>query len=109
MVGKAAGLKEDCMNIDVRSVHFDINDNSRAYLDKKLERIAYAKDLIVDLLFSFTRDVKQFKCECTINFRWGATAHVQETDFDLIAGIDKMMDILEQKIDKEKKKMQDKK
>ncbi len=96
------------MTIDVRSVHFDLGDVNRSYLDKKLERISYAKDLIVDLLFAFTKE-KQFKCECTINFRWGATAHIQETDFDLTAGIDMMMDKLEQKIVKEKTKVQDKK
>lgn len=96
------------MTIDVRSVHFDLSEANKAYLDKKLERIAYAKDLIVDLLFAFTKE-KQFKCECTINFRWGASAHVQETDFDLAAGMDKLMDILEQKINKEKSKVQDKK
>ncbi|GAB1455726.1 hypothetical protein MASR2M48_10330 [Spirochaetota bacterium] len=44
------------MNIDVRSVHFDLGETNRSYLDKKLERIAYAKDLIVDLLFSFTKE-----------------------------------------------------
>lgn len=97
------------MTIDVRSVHFDLSEANKAYLDKKLERIAYAKDLIVDLLFAFTKDNKQFRCECTINFRWGASAHVQETDFELPAGIDKLMDILEHKITKEKSKVQDKK
>ena len=96
------------MTIDVRAVHFDLSDANRMYLDKKLERIAYARDLIVDLLFSFTRE-KQFRCECTVNFRWGTQAHVQETDFDLTAGLDKLMDTLEQKINKEKKKVQDKK
>ncbi len=96
------------MNIDVRAVHFELGDQGREYLDRKLERIAYAKDLIVDLLFAFTKE-KQFKCECTINFRWGASAHVQEADFDLIAGMDKLMDTLEQKITKEKSKHQDKK
>jgi putative sigma-54 modulation protein len=96
------------MTIDVRSVHFDLGEANRSYLDKKLERISYAKDLIVDLLFAFTKE-KQFKCECTINFRWGATAHIQEMDFDLTAGIDMMMDKLEQKIVKEKSKVQDKK
>lgn len=96
------------MTIDVRSVHFDLGEKNRAYLDKKLERVAYAKDLIVDLLFCFTKE-KQFKCECTVNFRWGATAHVQETNFDLVTGMDMMMDTLEQKISKEKSKVQDKK
>jgi putative sigma-54 modulation protein len=96
------------MTVDVRSVHFDLSEANRAYLDKKIERIAYARDLIVDLLFSFTKE-KQFQCECTVNFRWGTQAHVQETDFDLSAGMDKLIDTLEQKINKEKKKVQDKK
>jgi len=96
------------MNIDVRAVHFELSEANRAYLDKKVERINYARDLIVDVLFSFTRE-KQFKCECTVNFRWGASAHVQESDFDLIAGMDKMMDTLEHKIAKEKSRIQDKK
>lgn len=96
------------MTIDVRSVHFDLSDANRAYLDKKLERINYAKDLVVDLLFAFTKE-KKYRCECTINFRWGSTAHVEETDFELPAGIDKLMDTLEQKISKEKSKVQDKK
>ncbi len=96
------------MTIDVRSVHFDLSDANRAYLDKKLERIAYARDLIVDLLFSFTKG-KQFQCDCTVNFRWGTQAHVSETDFELIAGMDKLIDTLEQKINKENKKVQDKK
>ncbi|HAP44607.1 MAG: ribosomal subunit interface protein [Spirochaetes bacterium GWD1_61_31] len=96
------------MTVDIRAVHFDLGDPSRDYLNKKLERLDYAKDLITDLLFAFTKE-KQFHCECTVNFRWGNNAHVQENDFDLAAGIDKLMDRLEQKITKEKNKQQEKK
>jgi len=96
------------MNIDVRSVHFDLGDASRSYLNKKLERIDFAKDHIIDLLFHFTKD-KEFKCECTVNFRWGSQAHIEERDFELHAGIDKLMDRLEIKIHKEKEKMQERK
>jgi len=105
----AANLaKEAFMNVDIRAVHFDLGEPTKEYLNKKLERIDYAKDLIIDLLFAFTKE-KQFQCECTINFRWGSSAHVQETDFDLAAGIDKLMDVLEHKITKEKNKQQEKK
>ena len=69
------------MTIDVRSVHFDLGEASRDYLDKKLERIGYAKDMIVDLIFVFTKE-KDFKFEGTVNFRWGVQAHVEEHDFD---------------------------
>jgi putative sigma-54 modulation protein len=96
------------MTVDVRSVHFELSDKSRQYLDQKLERIGYAKDMIVDLIFIITKE-KDFKLEATANFRWGVQAHVEEREFELTPGIDKLMDRLEQKISKEKEKVQEKK
>jgi len=96
------------MTVDVRSVHFDLSETSRAYLDSKLERIGYAKDMIVDLIFVLTKD-KDFKLEATVNFRWGLQAHLEERDFDVNPCIDKLMDRLEQKISKEKEKVQERK
>jgi len=96
------------MTVDVRSVHFDLSDKSRAYLDTKLERIGYAKDMIVDLIFIFTKE-KDFKLEATVNFRWGTQAHLEERDYEVSPVIDKLMDRLEQKIAKEKEKIQQKK
>ncbi len=94
------------MTVDVRCVHFELSETSRAYLDAKLERIGYAKDMIVDLIFVITKD-KEFKLEVTVNFRWGVQAHMEERDFDVNPGIDKLMDRLEQKIAKEKEKVQE--
>lgn len=94
------------MTVDVRSVHFNLSDTSRDYLDKKLERIGYADDKVVDLIFVFTKD-KDFKLEATVNFRWGTQAHVEERDADVNPGIDRLIDRLEQKITKEKEKVQE--
>jgi len=96
------------MTVDVRTVHFDLSETSRAYLDSKLERIGYAKDMIVDLIFVLTKD-KDFKLEATVNFRWGLQAHLEERDFDVNPCIDKLIDRLEQKISKEKEKVQERK
>jgi putative sigma-54 modulation protein len=96
------------MTVDVRSVHFELGQKSRQYLDTKLERIGYAKDMIVDLIIIITKD-KDFKLEATASFRWGVQAHVEERDFDVTAGIDKLIDKLDQKIAKEKEKVQEKK
>ncbi len=95
------------MTVDVRSVHFTLSDASRDYLDKKLERIGYADDKVVDLIFVFTKE-KDFKLEATVNFRWGTQAHVVEHELDVNPGIDKLIDRLEQKITKEKEKVQEK-
>jgi len=43
------------------------------------------------------------------NFRWGGNAHVSSEDFDFAAGVNKLMDVLDQKIKKEKDKIQEKK
>lgn len=94
------------MNIDVRSVHFELSEASRKYLDTKVERIGYAKDMIIDLLFVFTKDANRFKLEVTANFRWGSQAHLQETAFEVNSGIDLLMDKLDQKLTKEKEKIQ---
>ncbi len=94
------------MNVDVRSVHFDLGAPTRDYLDKKLERLNFAKDTIVTVDFAFTKE-KDFICESTIHFRWGHQAHIQERDFELAAGIDKLIDKMEMKVRKEKEKVQD--
>lgn len=98
------------MNIDVRSVHFDLGEASNLYLNTKLERLGYATDMIVDLIIIFTKETsKNFKIEATANFRWGVRAHVEENSFDIHSGIDKLIDRLDQKITKEKEKVQEKK
>ena len=95
------------MNIDIKSVHFTLRDDSREYLDKKIARLHNLENMIVDLLVTLTKD-KQFSAEATVNFRWGVSIHIKEQDFELNAAVDKMMDKLEQKITKEKEKVKEK-
>jgi len=77
-------------------------------VDKKLERIKYAEELITDVLMVIKYD-RTFQLDCTVNFRWGGNAHVSSEDFDFAAGVNKLMDVLDQKIKKEKDKIQEKK
>jgi putative sigma-54 modulation protein len=95
------------MNTDIRAVHFVIKDETREYLDRKIARIHNAENMIVDLLITLTHD-KDFQVEATVNFRWGVSVHVKERDFDLNPAIDKLMDVLDQKITKEKEKVKEK-
>jgi putative sigma-54 modulation protein len=94
------------MNTNIQAVNFTLRDESRQYLEKKLGRIHNAESMIVDMLIKLGHD-KDFSAEATVNFKWGASAHVKETDFVLNAAIDKMMDTLEAKVDKEKDKIKD--
>jgi putative sigma-54 modulation protein len=95
------------VNTDVKAVHFVLTDETREYLDRKIARIHNAENMIVDLLITLTHD-KNFQAEATVNFRWGVSIHVEDHDFDINPAIDKLMDVLDQKITKEKEKVKEK-
>jgi putative sigma-54 modulation protein len=95
------------MNVDIKAVHFTLKDDGREYVNRKIARIHNAENMIVDLLVTLTKD-KEFSAEATVNFRWGVSIHVKENDFDLNPAIDKLMDVLDQKITKEKEKVKEK-
>ena len=95
------------MNLDIKAVHFSLHEDAKEYLSKKIERIRNAENMIVDLLITIKKE-KNFNAEATVNFRWGVSVHVQESDFELTKSIDKMIDKLEAKITKEKEKVKEK-
>jgi putative sigma-54 modulation protein len=93
------------MNIDVKSVHFDISDEAKEYMEKKTHKIDYAKDMIVDILFTLTKEKNEFKIDVTINFRWNYSHHITVKRFDMFEGIDVLMDKIEKKVRREKEKI----
>jgi putative sigma-54 modulation protein len=95
------------MNTEIKAVHFTLHDDAKEYINKKIDRIHNAENMIVDLLITIKKE-KSFEAEATVNFRWGVSIHVAEGDFDITAAIDKMMDKLEAKITKEKEKVKEK-
>jgi putative sigma-54 modulation protein len=95
------------MNLDIKAVHFSMHDDAKEYLNKKIDRLKNAENMIVDLLITIKKE-KNFNVEATVNFRWGVSIHVAEEDFDLTKAIDEMIDKLEVKITKEKEKMKEK-
>ena len=95
------------MNTEIKAVHFTLNDDVKSYLNKKIERIHNAENMLVDLLITIKKE-KNFDAEATVNFRWGVSVHIKEEDFDITTAIDKMMDRLEAKIIKEKEKVKEK-
>jgi putative sigma-54 modulation protein len=95
------------MNLEIKAVHFSLHDDAKEYLNKKIERLRNAENMLVDLLISIKKE-KDFDAEATVNFRWGVSVHVKESDFELTKAIDKMIDKLEAKITKEKEKVKEK-
>ncbi|MCL2479442.1 MAG: ribosome-associated translation inhibitor RaiA [Treponema sp.] len=95
------------MNIEIKAVHFTLGNDTREYMDKKIARIRNAENMIVDLLFTLTKE-KEFTAEALVNFRWGTSIHQKEVDFELNPAIDKLMDKLNANITKEKEKVKEK-
>ena len=95
------------MNTEIKAVHFSLSSETREYLEKKSARLHNAENMIVDLLFTLTKE-KVFSAEVNVNFRWGVSIHQKEEDFELNAAIDKLIDKLDAKIVKEKEKVKEK-
>ena len=99
--------KETTMTPSISAVGFSLEPKQSEMVESKLKRIAYADDLIVDLLIKIKQD-KAYVFDTTVNFKWGTQAHVTGEDFDFGAALNKMMDVLDNKIKKEKDKIQQK-
>ena len=92
------------MNVEIKAVHFDLPEEYRELIEKKIHKIEFAQDMIVDLLCTVTKE-KGYALESTINFRWGTSHHFKVKDFDLRGGIDKLFDKMDSKVSKEKGKI----
>ena len=99
--------KEKIMTPSINAVGFTLDQKQTDMIDTKLKRISYADDLIVDLLMKIKHD-KAYSFDTTVNFKWGMQAHVTGEDYDFGAALNKMMDVLDNKIKKEKDKIQEK-
>jgi putative sigma-54 modulation protein len=95
------------MNIDIKGVHVEITDKIREYIDRKVPRLDFVSEHIIDLLVFLSQEGSQYSLEATINFRWGNSNHMKVKSFDIFEGVDKLFDKLELKVLKEKNKIQD--
>lgn len=96
------------MTHSINAVGFTLEQKQSDLIESKIKRISYAEDLIIDFIMRIKHD-KAYSFDATVNFRWGAQAHVTSEDFDFAAALNKLMDVLDNKIKKEKDKVQEKK
>jgi putative sigma-54 modulation protein len=95
------------MNVEIKGIHLEITPSIQTYIDTKMPRLDFAKELIVDFMLNLTKEKNLFKADATLNFRWGASTHVGVQGFDLNRAIDELFDRLDSKIEKEKTRIQD--
>ena len=95
------------MNTTINAIGFTLDQDQQDLINKKVERVKYADELIQSCAIKVKED-KKYYFDATVNFRWGATAHVEADEYDFAACLNKMMDMLDLKIKKEKDKIQEK-
>jgi len=95
------------MKVEIKGIHVEVNERIRGYIDTKMPRLDFGKELLVDFLMNISREKSLFKLDTTLNFRWGASKHVGVENFDLNKGIDELFDKLEAVIEKEKSRIKD--
>jgi len=95
------------MKVEIKGIHLEVTERIQNYLDAKMPRLDFAKDLIIDLLLNLTREKNLFKLDATMNFRWGSAKHVGVENFDLNEGIDELFDKIEAVMEKEKSRIKE--
>lgn len=96
------------MTIEVRGTHgYNPGDSTKEYVDKKLKRLDYVKDYVANLHVTLDKQTNgEYKAEANIHFRRGTMGHLAVTDRDLFKAIDILFDKIEQKVTRDKDKLQ---
>ncbi len=93
------------MQLNMKTVHFALNEVQREQIDRRMERFSYAREYLVDLGLTLTREGSQFHAEASLHFRWGSTAHLKVSGYELLGAFDRLFDKVQAKVSKEKEKI----
>ena len=95
------------MNFEIKGIHYELSEKTTEQIEKKVKKLEFASDIIVDLIFRIEREKGLYIISVNINFRWGLSHHIKVEDHDLYDGIDKIMEKIKNKVAKEKERIQD--
>ncbi len=95
------------MNLQIKGIHYDVSERTIEHIEKKVKKLEFAKDMILDLLFKIERDKSGYIVNTDVDFRWGLSHHIKVSNHDLYDAIDSVVDKLKHKIAKEKEKIQE--
>ena len=82
---------------------FTLETEQADLIEKKFQRVKYVEDSLLDITVRVKLD-KKYIFDCNAHFSWGTPVHVSAEDYDFEAALNAMMDVLDQKIKKEKDK-----
>ena len=97
------------MNLTVRGIRYNPSDETRAFLDKKLEKVHFADDYLQDLDIVITRETEGqgYHLDAKLHFTWGTIKMVSYDCYELFEGIELISDKIEATVRKEKGKIKE--
>ncbi|HOE88450.1 MAG: ribosome hibernation promoting factor HPF [Spirochaetes bacterium ADurb.Bin315] len=95
------------MNLTVRGIRYNPSDETREFLDKKLQKLQFAEGFLHDLDIVMTRETagQGFHLDAKIHFSWGTVKMVSTDCYELYEGIELLVDKIEATARKEKSKV----
>ena len=94
------------MNFEIKGIHYEVSQRTVEQFEKKIKRLDFASELLSKLTISVEREKSQYNLSADFSFTWGSGGHIMLSNHDLYKGIDLIVDKLENKISKEKEKIQ---
>ena len=94
------------MQLNVSGHHIEVTDALRGYVETKIEKIERHFDLVSDVSCVLTVEKLRHKAEARVNVN-GGTIYADNTEEDMYAAIDGLVDKLERQVRKYKEKLVD--
>jgi putative sigma-54 modulation protein len=94
------------MQLSVTGHHIEITESMRNYVDTKLAKLERHFDHMTDIHCVLTVEKLQHKAEATIHVG-GGTLHAEQTELNMYAAIDILVDKLDRQVKKHKEKLTD--
>lgn len=94
------------MNITFRGIGFNVVDEDREFLEKKLKKLAFAEEYLLDLELTAKKETKGigFHLDAILHFAWKKEKAVSQDCYELYEGIEKIADKIQSVAKKEKEK-----
>ena len=91
------------MQLNVSGHHVEVTESLRGYVESKVEKIERHFDLVSDVNCILTVEKLRHKAEATVQVN-GGTIYADNTEEDMYAAIDGLVDILDRRVRKYKEK-----
>jgi len=94
------------MQLNVSGHHVEVTKSLRGYVESKIEKIERHFDLVSDVSCILTVEKLRHKAEATVKVN-GGTIYADNTEEDMYAAIDGLVDKLDRRVRKYKEKLGD--